>query len=106
MSKFLGNIIISIPLPNLNELSDTIPYSCISFLEVSSTFAVIRNVLNALDDNENLLRHQDGRCIVIGVYGNKSKKDEGSLHTDFQIITSCLDRSSTKTVLNGIISLF
>ena len=48
MSKFLGTIIISIPLPSLNKISDTIPYNCISFLKASSTFAVIRNVLNAM----------------------------------------------------------
>ena len=106
MSKFLGTIIISIPLPSLNELSNAIPFSCISFLEVSSTFRVIRNTLNALEDDADLLRYQDGRCIVIEVYGDKSKKNEESLCTDFQIITSCLDYPSTKTVLNGIISLF
>lgn len=106
MSKFLGTIIISIPVANLNELSDIIPFSFISFLEVSSTFRVIQSTLNALEDNEDLLRYQDGRCIVIEVYGDKSKKNEESLHADFQIITSCLDYSGTKTVLNGIISLF
>lgn len=99
---FIGNVIISIPLTSLNEISNTIPFSCISFLEVSSTLAVIRNVLANLENDEDLLEYKDGRCIVIGVYGIVDKK---GYHTNSQTIISCLDYDSTKCVLKGIIDL-
>ncbi len=100
----IGNIIISIPLTNLDEINDTskIPISCISCLEISSTFAVIRNVLANLENNEDLLECKDGRCIVIGVYGIV---DEKGYHTNSQTIISCLDYAGTKNVLQGIVSL-
>ena len=91
MMRWLGNIVISIAVANLDEIYSYAPIDMISPLVRDSTIAILQKSLTILDSDIPVLYHC-GRTIVVEMYGHSN-------YVNGIRIDSCLDVDETEAIM-------
>lgn len=94
--QWLGNIIISIALPNLDEIYSYAPIDMISPLTRESTITILKNSLTVFDSTARVLYHE-GRTIIVEMYGTSN-------HIDGIRINSCLNFDETEVMIKKLLN--
>lgn len=94
--QWLGNIVISIAVPNLDKIYSGIPIDMISPLTRESTITVLENSLMVFDSNASVLYHE-GRTIIVEMYGVSNRID--GIRID-----SCLDANKTEIMIKNLLN--
>ena len=95
--RWLGNVIISIAVSNLDEIYSYAPFDIISPLTQDSTINILQQSLQIVKSDIPVCYHV-GRTIIVEMYGHSNCIN--GLRVD-----SCLDPQETENILERILDL-